>query len=242
MAVKRSKSAAIAVKYVDRRQIFSEHPLFRGMEPQEIDHLVANTRVEQFSRGKTIFRKGSPGTGMMAVLRGGVRICVTSASGKEATLNQIGPGEVFGEIALFDGRPRTADAVALADCDVLVLERRVFLPLMKANPVLALRIIEALCHKLRRTSEQVEDAFFLDLPERLLKVLFRLRDDQAGRHPRTGIVAVTQRELGEMIGISRESINKQLKAWQRAGRIRMGKGLIEIIDGAGPKRDAPSRN
>jgi CRP-like cAMP-binding protein len=135
---------------------------------------------------------------------------------------------VFGEIALLDGRPRTADAVAVEDCDVLVLDRREFVPLLRANPDLALKLMELLCGRLRRTSEQVEDVMFLDLEGRLAKALLRLAGEQRRGDARTALVRITQRELGQMIGMSRESTNKALRDWQRRGWVRLVKGGVAI--------------
>lgn len=213
------------IRYVDRREIFAQHAFFRGLAPQAIDELVARSRIERCRRGKTIFRRGSPGTAMMAVLRGGVKICTVSRSGKEAVLNVIGPGQVFGEIAVLDGGPRTADAVALAESDILVLDRRDFLPVVRAHPDLAQRLLQVLCARLRRTSEQLEDAFFLDMPARLAKVLLAAHAAGPGGMAQTQL---TQRELGEMIGTARESVNKLLHAWQREGIVRILRGAIEI--------------
>jgi CRP-like cAMP-binding protein len=214
------------VRYVDRRAIFAEHAFFRGLAPGALDELVARSRIERCRRGKTIFRRGSAGSAMMAVLSGSVKICTTSSGGKEAVLNVIGPGQVFGEIAVLDGGPRTADAVALVDSDILVVDRRDFMPVVRAHPDLAQRLLEVLCSRLRKTSEQLEDAFFLDIAGRLAKTLLRPAAGATGGRP---IVAVlTQRELGEMIGTSRETINKQLHAWQRQGIVRVKKGEIEV--------------
>jgi CRP-like cAMP-binding protein len=218
---------ATTVRYVDRRQIFAEHEFFRGVSPAVIEELASRSRVEQFPRGKTIFAKGSPGRALMAVLSGNVKICSVSRGGREAVLNVIGPGTVFGEIAVLDGGPRTADAVAGAACEVLVLDRRDFLPILSANPALAQRLLEILCGRLRRTSEQLEDTFFLDLPGRLAKALLRPADG-AAKTAGDGQLAVTQRELGEMIGMSRESINKQLRKWQSEGIVDMAKGRIAV--------------
>jgi len=214
------------VRYIDRRDIFAEHAFFRGLAPRALDELVARSRIERCRRGKTIFRRGTPGTAMMAVLRGGVKICTVSAGGKEAVLNVIGPGQVFGEIAVLDGGPRTADAVALAESDILVLDRRDFMPVVRANPELAQRLLEVLCGRLRKTSEQLEDAFFLDIAGRLAKTLLRPSAGASGAGSAQAVL--TQREIGEMIGTSRETINKQLHAWQRQGIVRVKKGEIEV--------------
>jgi CRP-like cAMP-binding protein len=163
---------------------------------------------------------------MMAVLRGSVKICTVSRNGKEAVLNVIGPGQVFGEIAVLDGGPRTADAVALVESDILVLDRRDFMPVLRAHPDLAQRLLEVLCGRLRKTSEQLEDAFFLDMPGRMAKALLAA---QTGEGPGGAMqVQLTQRELGEMIGTARESVNKLLHAWQNEGIVALRRGAIAI--------------
>lgn len=215
---------------VDKRGVFSRHTLFGNLPAADVDMLAGYARVERFRKGATIFHKGDTGGGLMAVLDGQVKISVPSAEGKEAVLNIIRAGQVFGEIALLDGQPRTADAVAMVDCDLLVLDRREFVPLLRANPDLALRIMELLCARLRRTSEQVEDVMFLHLEGRLAKALLRLSQDQGGGGTPSARVAITQRELGQMIGMSRESTNKQLQDWQRRGWVRLVKGGVELVD------------
>jgi CRP/FNR family cyclic AMP-dependent transcriptional regulator len=216
------------VGFLDRREIFAEHAFFRGLAPRALDELVMRSRIERCRRGKTIFRRGAPGTAMMAVLKGSVKICTVSLGGKEAVLNVIGPGQVFGEIAVLDGGPRTADAVAMVETDLLVLDRRDLLPVVRGHPDLAQRLLEVLCGRLRRTSEQLEDAFFLDIAGRLAKTLLRPGANATARGGGLVIAPLTQRELGEMIGTSRETINKQLHAWQRQGIVRVKKGEIEL--------------
>lgn len=214
------------IRYVDRREIFAQHSFFRGLADEAIDELVARSRIERCRRGKTIFRRASPGTAMMAVLRGSVKICTVSRNGKEAVLNVIGPGQVFGEIAVLDGGPRTADAVALVESELLVLDRRDFMPVVRAHPDLAQRLLEVLCGRLRKTSEQLEDAFFLDMPGRLAKALLGARTgESAGVSTQ---VNLTQRELGEMIGTARESVNKLLHSWQDQGIVALRRGAIAI--------------
>ena len=198
------------IRYVDRREIFAQHAFFRGLASAAIDELVARSRIERCRRGKTIFRRASPGPAMMAVLRGSVKICTVSRGG---------------EIAVLDGGPRTADAVALVDSDILVLDRRDFVPVVRAHPDLAQRLLEVLCGRLRKTSEQLEDAFFLDMPGRLAKALLSAQVPGAGG---TVNVQLTQRELGEMIGTARESVNKLLHTWQRNGIVALRRGAIAI--------------
>jgi len=215
---------------IDKRAVFIGHPLFGSLPASDVERLVAYARVERFRRGGAIFHKGDEGTGLMAVLAGQVKISVPSVDGKEAVLNVIQAGSVFGEIALLDGRPRTADAVAMTDCDLLVLDRREFVPMLRDHPELALRLLELLCARLRRTSEQVEDVMFLDLEARLAKALLRLADEQGRVGMPAATVRITQRELGQIIGMSRESTNKALREWQRRAWVRLVKGGVELRD------------
>jgi CRP-like cAMP-binding protein len=180
--------------------------------------------------GDEIFAKGSPGNSLMAVLNGTVRISSVSDGGREIIFNLIHPGEIFGEIALLDGRERTADAIAMTDCELLVLHRRDFIPFIERRPDVCIKLIELLCHRLRRTSEQVEELSFSHLESRMAKALLRLaQESEHQTTPDAPIdLRITQRELGNMVGGSREHVNKQLQAWQKAGLIELGKGVIVI--------------
>jgi CRP/FNR family cyclic AMP-dependent transcriptional regulator len=217
---------------VDRRAILRNHALFAQLTSGEIDQLLAHARVVHYRHGEVIFHKASPGTGMMAVLAGLVRISAPSPDGREIVLNMINPGEIFGEIALLDGKDRTADAMAQTDCELLVIERRSFIPFLIGNPEIALRLLAVLCDRLRRTTEQVEDMLFRDLPSRLAKKLLSLAAASGERSERGVRIAtrLSQRELGTMVGMSRESVNKQLRQWQVEGIIASEQGRILLVD------------
>jgi CRP-like cAMP-binding protein len=157
-----------------------------------------------------------------------VNISVSTIDGKDAMFNVLGKGAIFGEIALLDGNPRTADATAVTDCELFVIERRDFLPLMREEPDIALRIIEILCSKLRRTTEQAEEVMSLDLPSRLAKALMRLVDaDTAGMRERK--ISITQKDLGNIIGMTRESTNKQLRIWNSKKWVRLERNAVVIL-------------
>jgi len=148
--------------------------LFRDLPPPVIEHVGSYMKTRRVARGTTIFAKGDPGTGLMGVLAGTVKVSVASADSKDIVLNLFHEGQVFGEIALLDGRPRTADAIAMSDCEFVVIERRDFVPFLSSHPDVMLKFIEILCSRLRRTSEQVHDIRFLNLPTRLAKTLLQL--------------------------------------------------------------------
>jgi len=213
----------------DKFATLRRHPIFRELEPAALDQLCRYCTTRGFKRGTTIFTKGDAGNSLFAVISGAVKIGVSSAEGREATFNLIGPGELFGEIALLDGRERTADAVATAESELLVIDRREFLPFMRSQPVLAMKIIELLCARLRWISEHVEQVVLPDLPGRLAKALLRLAgksEPKAAGHK----LAVTQLELSQMVGMSRESINKQLRAWAKRKWVRLERGGIAILN------------
>ena len=212
----------------DKLALLRHHPLFGQLPPRVIEHLGSYMRKRALARGETIFAKGDPGSGLMGVLSGSVKISVPSADGRDIVLNIIHAGEIFGEIALLDGRPRTADATAMTDCELIVIERRDFIPFLRSEPDLIMQIVEILCSRLRWTTEQVQDVTFLDLPTRLAKALLRLvreSEPPAGG----GKLTITQRELSQVIGRSRESTNKQLRIWAKQGWVRLQRGAVTVL-------------
>lgn len=215
---------------VDRKEILRNHQLFSGLPAEIIERVCAYAKMKEIKRGATIFTKGEPGQSMFAVCSGTVKISVPSAEGKDAVFNFIDEGGIFGEIALLDGHPRTADAIAITKCQLMMIDRRDFLPLIRSYPELAARIIDVLCMRLRHTSEQVEDIVFHDLPGRLAKALLRLAGSDTSAKSQK--IAITQREIGQVIGMSRESTNKQLQDWQRRKWIRLERGGIIVLEHA----------
>ena len=122
-----------------KRALLRNHPLFRALAPPVIERFASSMEQCSVARGGIIFAKGDAGTGLMGVLAGSVRISVASTSGRDIVLNIIHPGEIFGEIALLDGHPRTADATAMTDCELVVIEHRDFMPFLRSEPDLGLR-------------------------------------------------------------------------------------------------------
>jgi CRP/FNR family transcriptional regulator, cyclic AMP receptor protein len=215
-----------------RRELLRGTYLFSRLDDDEADAILAYAHIVPHSAGAEIFAKGAPGDSMMAVLNGRVRISAPSIDGREVVFNIMGPGEVFGEIALLDGGERTADAVAMTRCDLLVVDRRSFLPVLERRPDLGIRLMVLLCERLRRTDEQVEDALFRHLENRLAKALLRLAKQHGSGGGQTLRIdlGLSQGELASIAGGSRESINKHLGAWQRAGIIALDHGRIVIRD------------
>jgi CRP/FNR family transcriptional regulator, cyclic AMP receptor protein len=212
---------------IDKHQLLRAHPFFSNFSAAIMERLLSRAVIRKVKTGTVLFRKGDVGSCLYAVCSGTIRISVPSPQGKAAILNTFSAREVFGEIALLDGGMRTADAVATEDSELLVIDRRDFIPLVHENPDVALKLIELVCARLRRTSDQVEDAVFLDLPQRLAKVLLemhsRASSDQAE------IISTTQRDLSQMVGASRESANKILREWERKGWLKLHHRGLTIL-------------
>lgn len=199
-----------------KRVALLSSPLFEAMNPVELEEVLRLSSERRVTRGASIFQKGDEGSSMMAVLAGRVRVSSVSVEGREITLNVIDPGEVFGEIALLDGKPRSADCTAIEETMLLVLERRHFLPFLQRHESLYLRLIAVLCDKLRNTSMALEELALFDLPARLARVLLKLALDY-GRQTQQGIridVKMSQRDLSNLVASTRESVNKQLRIWR----------------------------
>jgi CRP/FNR family transcriptional regulator, cyclic AMP receptor protein len=214
---------------LDKLTPLRNHSIFREFPPAVIEHLGTYMTRRTVPQGAMIFAKGDPGTTLMAVLSGSVRISVPARDGHEAVLNIIKPGQVFGEVALLDGRARTADAVAMIDCELIVIDRRDFIPLLRREPDVVLKLIEILCARIRRTSAQVEEVMYLSLAARLAKALLELSggvEASTTRHK----VRIAQRELGNIAGMSRESTNKQLRAWEQRAWVHLERGRIAVLD------------
>jgi len=216
----------------DKELVLAGHFLLKHLEREELRGLAAGARLAYFPKNATIFQKGDPGDSMMAVIRGRVKICSHSVDGKELVLSIINKGGLFGEIALLDGEPRTADAIALEETDLLVLDRAQVMPFLTGRPDVAFRIISVLCKRLRQTSEHLEDTLFLEASSRFARALQRLAR-AFGKPGADGVrldIKLSQQQLGCLVGVSRESINKLLNEWQRNGVIQMDGGYITILD------------
>ncbi len=214
----------------ETRKLFEGHALFGLLSAEDIDALLLHARFEHHPAGHLIFARGSPGRSMMAVLGGGVRISTTSPNGREAVLAILNAGEIFGEMALLDGGERTADAVALSDCHLMVIDQRDFIPFLENRADLCIRLLKMLSQRLRRTDELVEVALFERLESRLAKALVELASG-GGAAAEAGpslVLRVSQQEVSSIVGASRENVNKQLRTWQRAGLLELGKRRIVI--------------
>ena len=215
-----------------RRTLLSKHFLLRDADPKMMDQLVASTVVVSYGNRQRIFDKGDEGDRLLGVLAGQVRIYVMSSEGRELIMNVLMPGDVFGEISLIDGKPRSASAVAVGATDLLHVRRADFLVALKKNCDIALKFMEILCERVRWTSGLLEDASLLDLTSRLAKRLLNLAEG-IGEKQKDGIrigLKLSQSNLGNMLGVTREAVNKQLREWKRDGLVDMQEGQLLLLD------------
>jgi len=214
------------------RALLGQCDLFGGLAADQRAGLIAQARTRKFAPEEAVFLMGSSGDSMMVVLTGRIHISMPSEDGKEIVLATLGPGEIFGEIAMLDGKERTADAKAATECSLAVLYRRDVLAFFEQYPAAWSSIVSVLCERLRNTDQQMAEVAMLALPVRLAKALLRMAT--LGRPSGTGDAAseihLTQRELGNVVGATRESINKHLGDWQRKGIVQITERLITIVN------------
>lgn len=201
-------------------QLLSKSFLFREcFRNGSVNGLVSKAALKQVPKGSVFFRKGDAGDVMFAIVSGMVRICASSDEGKEVVLGILNEGDLFGEISLLDGQQRAADAVAMTLCNVLVLKRQDFLDYLTADPNFALGLMQSLAQRLRATDSQIEDAAFLGLPGRIAKRLLNLAREY-GSKTASGIriqLKLSQQELANLVGVSRESVNRIIVNWTADG-------------------------
>jgi CRP/FNR family cyclic AMP-dependent transcriptional regulator len=206
------------------------HPAFRQLPTNALDQIRSYGVRKQVQRGALIFAKGDPGSSVMAVLDGSVRISVSTINGYEVVLAQVSRGDVFGELAAIDGQPRSANATAVENCELMVIERRNFLPFILSYPEVAIKLLELVSARLRQSNEQIEDVMFTGLQVRLARAILKLVK-MTGCDVGPLRLVITQRELSQMIGVSREATNKQLRVWEKLGWIRLDHGALTVLNG-----------
>jgi CRP-like cAMP-binding protein len=211
-------------------EVLAKVPLFSGLPDEELSRLGALLRVRRYARGEVIFLEGDEGNSLCLIAEGRIRIQLTGTDGREVVINVYGPGEIFGEMALLDGEPRSADAIAQDASRVFWLQRDDFAAFLDSHPRAAMTMLASLSRRLRHTTRVVQDATFRDVPSRLARVLL----DLALRHGQAvdgGIrieSRLTQGELAAMVGASRETVNRALRTFEQNAWIRWDANRILI--------------
>jgi CRP/FNR family cyclic AMP-dependent transcriptional regulator len=217
---------------VDRLLFFKRVPLFTGLTDIELEALARDFVRREFKQDTHIFQQGDAGQVLYLIETGQVRIYVHETEGQERSVVHYGPCDIFGELAVIDGLPRSASAFVVEDSVVYSLTRDRFRQQMTHSPQLALNFMQALSARMRLTSNQVGNLISLDVPGRLARKLLELArlHGQPGPDGVTIQLAIKQGELGTMVGTTRESINKLLGQFKKQNLIRVEEGFITLLD------------
>ncbi|WP_315761369.1 MULTISPECIES: Crp/Fnr family transcriptional regulator [unclassified Bradyrhizobium] len=204
--------------------ILKMNPMFADLGNDELQRLSTLCHTQHIAAGEVLFQKGDPGDALFGVRRGQIRIETGATDGTRLTLNFMGPGDLFGEVAVLDGQERTADATASQATELFVLRREEFLDFLEREPKVAIKIIQLLCQRIRWQSERMEESVLQPLPIRLARRLCALADDFGSE------VHISQEQLGIFVGAARESVNRQLQTWRKDGILKLQRGRILLQD------------
>lgn len=209
------------------------NPFFSGLEAAALERVAAGMRSRRFRRGEVIFHLGDPGDALFVLVSGDVKISLPSDTGDEAILATLGPGAVFGELALLDGAPRSATATAMSPTEAVVLPRDRFRELIATEAGVRDALLASIAGELRRLTTHVEELHFLDMTGRLAARLVRLAGD-GGTATTDGAIRLranlTQGDLAAMVGCTRQSVNKLLGQFTDDGLIRQDRDGIVVVD------------
>ena len=216
----------------EAHQLLDDCVLFSSLSPNERAAISARARIRTYKSGETVFAIDCPGDQMMALLRGTVRISVPFSEGKELFLAIIHPGEIFGELAVLDGNERSAQATAETACTLAILDRKDVLSFFERNPSAWPKLVRVLAQRLRRTDQAFAEVALQQLPIRLAKTILRILNEETNSSvARRFKIRFSQRELANMVGGTRESVNKCLRNWQKRDRIvKVSQGSIIVTN------------
>ncbi|MCE9670532.1 Crp/Fnr family transcriptional regulator [Myxococcus stipitatus] len=212
-------------------ELLARIPLFESLPREELEHLSTLMTSRRYVRGEVIFHQGDVGTALHILRRGQVAIRLSSSEGKEVILALLERGDFFGELALLDGAPRSTDAVAREEVEVLRLRREDFQRYLAIRPQVALGLLTTLSRLVRRVTQIVHDTTFLDARARLVRVLLDLAQHVGRPGPEGVVIAqkLTQTELANLCGLTRESANKWLRFFVREGLVSYEGGQITLV-------------
>jgi CRP/FNR family cyclic AMP-dependent transcriptional regulator len=218
------------VDHVD--DVLRRAPLFEALDDDSAAALQAGVTVVELSRAERLFEEGASGNQLYVILDGKIKLTRAAADGRENLLSVLGPGEMFGELSLFDPRPRTASATAVTDSRLAALAHDDLRSWLTGRPDVALHLLRALAQRLRRANDVMADLVFTDVPGRVAKALLDL-SDRFGTPQEDGLQVnhdLTQEELAQLVGASRETVNKALADFAARGWLQLSAKSVLLIE------------
>ncbi|HBK78613.1 MAG TPA: Crp/Fnr family transcriptional regulator [Nitrospinae bacterium] len=216
--------------------ILAQIPLFSHFGDEELTELTSKLHRRRFEKDQILFHKNDPGSTLYIIISGKVKIVLPSAEGDNVIVALLSTGDFFGELSLFDGEPRSATTIAVDSTEILTLAQEDFFRYLSLNPRASKEILGELSRRLRRTDELLSDAAFCNLSTRLSKRILELADryGQPDEEGKTRVnMKLRQQDLADMVGATRESVNKMLKTYKQKSLIRVQRGFITIMDKEG---------
>ncbi len=213
-------------------EVVRRAPLFTALDEAAAVSLRTSMDTVKIAKGSILFKEGDDGEHLYVIVDGKLKLGTSSGDGRENLLSILGPGEMFGELSLFDPGPRTSTATAVTDAKLLSLSHEKVIPWLKQNPEVSLQLLTRLSQRLRRTNEAVGDLVFSDVPGRVAKALIDL-GDRFGKTTPEGLLVnhdLTQEELAQLVGASRETVNKALADFAGRGWLKLDGRSVLIAD------------
>ncbi len=213
-------------------EVLRRAPLFATLDDEAFRLLTDELAEVDLSRGASVFREGDQGDQLYFIVSGKVKLGRTSSDGRESLVAILGPGELFGEMALFDPAPRSTTATAVSETRLAGLKNESLKALLRNRPEVSMQLLQALARRLRRTNDNLSDLVFSDVPGRVAKAILDLAD-RFGRPATDGILVaheLTQEELAQLVGASRETVNKALAEFVQRGWLRLEARAVVILD------------
>ncbi len=223
-------SAMASISDQEKRRLLKASNLFKSLSDADLDAMVSVVRLTSVNARKELFHRGDPASQLYIVVRGRLKALVSSPNGGEIVFNIVGPGEVLGELAVLNNTMRTATVQAIDVCELLSLRQADLFEFLRSHPEAAIKLCRVLAGRVSNLSELVADMQFLNLPFRLAKKLVAM-GQAYGQEQDDGLrikLKLSQEEWGELVGATRESINKQFRAWTKEGLIHLDRGCIVL--------------
>lgn len=215
----------------DVLELLSRVPLFSELDPEDLEPISRVAIPRAFSKGVRVFHEGDESDACYIVRSGDLRVTREHPDGRAIALATLGAGDIFGELAMLDGGTRSASVETLSESELLALAAADFRRLLTDNPSIAVKLVVALTRRLRETNERVSRQSFQTVPSRVAGVLSQLIAEEEAPEGRQGVtIRMTQADLAQLAGTSRESVSRFLATLERAHVVRVGRGRVTVLE------------